>query len=145
MHAVTTKSLQPVLQTEVHPQCPLVSMQCMPATCYCLTLHTRPMPQASSLTFRSSIGIIFIFHVHTHIHNHFHIQIHIHIHIRIIIFISISISSYLWLPQSILSALKSQIPAKADIKATLSMYKYLDNVSKPPMFEKSGSCLCLFR
>ena len=31
--------------------------------------------------------------------------------------------------QSVLSALTSQVPAKADLKATLSMYKYLDNVS----------------
>lgn len=32
------------------------------------------------------------------------------------------------LSESILGALTSQVPAKADIKATLSMYKYLDNV-----------------
>jgi hypothetical protein len=32
------------------------------------------------------------------------------------------------LSQSVLSALTNQVPAKADIKATLSMYKYLDNV-----------------
>ena len=30
--------------------------------------------------------------------------------------------------QSILSALVNQVPAKADLKAGLSMYKYLDNV-----------------
>ncbi|KAI8477023.1 MAG: hypothetical protein J3K34DRAFT_498347 [Monoraphidium minutum] len=41
---------------------------------------------------------------------------------------SLAVATLNQLSESILSALTSQIPAKADIKATLSTYRYLDNV-----------------